>query len=34
MAADENHKWGLAAMHDQPEYYARVLARLYEITGL
>lgn len=34
MAADENHKWGLAAMHYQPEYYARVLARLYEITGL
>lgn len=34
IVADENHKWGLATMHYQQEYYARVLARLYEIAGL
>ncbi len=34
IAADENHKWGLSAMHYRREYYERVLARLYEIAGL
>ena len=34
MVADEDHKWGLAPMHYQKEYYERVLARLYEIAGL
>ena len=34
MAADENHKWGLAPMHYQKEYYDRVLGRIYEITGI
>ena len=34
MVADENHKWGLAPMHYQKEYYERVLTRLYEIAGL
>ena len=32
--ADENHKWGLAPMHYEVDYYRRVLARLYEIADL
>lgn len=34
IAADENHKWGLAPMHYEQDYYRRVLSRLYEIAGL
>ena len=34
MVADEGHKWGLAPMHYEQEYYVRVLTRLYEIAGL
>lgn len=30
---DESHKWGLAPMHYQENYYLRVLKRLSKITG-
>lgn len=34
MVADENHKWGLAPMHYEQEYYVRVLNKIYQYTGL
>ncbi len=33
ITGDETHKWGLAPMHYQGNYYLKVLKRLVEITG-
>lgn len=31
--ADENHKWGLAPMHFQEEYYGEVMRELYQLIN-